>query len=91
MLLAIKNDLLAKTAGQVDTSVVDLTNEAVFASIIESAHQALGGIDTVLIAYGVLGDQKLAENDFVYCQKTLATNFTSVVGMAVLFAKTFFG
>jgi len=37
----------------------------------------LGGLDVVLVAYGVLGDQKLAETSPAETQRIVATNFSS--------------
>jgi decaprenylphospho-beta-D-erythro-pentofuranosid-2-ulose 2-reductase len=37
----------------------------------------LGGLDVVLVAYGVLTDQKLAESDAGVAQRSFATNFTT--------------
>lgn len=37
----------------------------------------LGGVDVVLLAYGILGDQKLVESDIAAAQRSLAINFTS--------------
>jgi decaprenylphospho-beta-D-erythro-pentofuranosid-2-ulose 2-reductase len=39
--------------------------------------ERLGGLDVVLVAYGVLTDQKLAESDPRVAQRSFATNFTS--------------
>ena len=53
------------------TVVDDATHEAV-ASVPE---RALGGIDGVLMAHGVLGDQQEAEKSWLAASKILHTNF----------------
>ncbi len=47
--------------------------------LIKKAHLALGGIDYVLMAYGVLGDQNRAFQDLSYATSLMETNFLSVV------------
>ena len=49
--------------------------------MLEAARRELGDVDTVLIAHGVLGDQKAAERDFKLAEQAYKTNFLSVVSM----------
>jgi len=49
----------------------------------------LGGIDVVLLAYGVLGDQKLAEKQQSETDQILASNFTSAVQWCLAAANVF--
>jgi short-subunit dehydrogenase len=63
----------------VDTVAVDLAvvdAEQAFAEMV----QRLEGVDVVLVTYGLLGDQKLAESNPAEAQRLLATNFASATG-----------
>lgn len=42
--------------------------------------ELLGGVDVVLLAYGILGDQERAEADFAEAKRILDTNFVSAAG-----------
>ena len=53
------------------------------AALVASAIEALGGLDTVLIAHGDLGDQLASERSFVDAEAILRTNFTSVVSLLI--------
>jgi decaprenylphospho-beta-D-erythro-pentofuranosid-2-ulose 2-reductase len=57
-----------------DLAAIDA--ECAFREMVER----LGGVDTVLVAYGVLGDQSKAETDTAEAQRLLATNFMSAAG-----------
>jgi decaprenylphospho-beta-D-erythro-pentofuranosid-2-ulose 2-reductase len=56
--------------------LVTIDTDSAFREMVER----LGGVDTVLVAYGVLGDQSKAETDAAEAQRLLATNFTSAAG-----------
>ncbi len=47
----------------------------------------LGRVDAVLLAYGVLGDQRLAETDPVEASRILTTDFTSAAAWCLAAAK----
>jgi len=73
----LASDLRARGATRVETAECDLASPddthrqlAVFAS-------RLGGVDHVLLAYGLLGDQSVAEGSDTVAADMLAVNFTS--------------
>jgi decaprenylphospho-beta-D-erythro-pentofuranosid-2-ulose 2-reductase len=69
-------DLTVRGAAKVEIAVLDLAEaapEAEFPALVGR----LGGVDHVLIAYGVLGDQRRAESDLAYARALLTVNFTS--------------
>jgi decaprenylphospho-beta-D-erythro-pentofuranosid-2-ulose 2-reductase len=75
---AVAADLRTRGA-VVDTVAVDLAvvdAEQAFSEMM----RRLGGVDVVLVTYGLLGDQKLAELNPVEAQRLLATNLTSAAG-----------
>jgi len=47
--------------------------------MIENAISKLNGFDTVVLAHGILPDQKKCEQSFIQTQKTLDINFLSMV------------
>jgi decaprenylphospho-beta-D-erythro-pentofuranosid-2-ulose 2-reductase len=53
------------------------------AAVVARVLAASGGLDTVLIAHGVLGDQEASERDFAEAERSIRVNFTSVVSLLV--------
>lgn len=51
--------------------------------IIAQAVEALGELDVVLIAHGLLGDQLESEQSFAEAAAIISTNFTSVVSLLI--------
>jgi decaprenylphospho-beta-D-erythro-pentofuranosid-2-ulose 2-reductase len=51
--------------------------------LVRDGISALGGLDRVLIAHGLLGDQLDTEKSFAAAEATLRTNFTSVVSLLI--------
>jgi decaprenylphospho-beta-D-erythro-pentofuranosid-2-ulose 2-reductase len=81
---AVASDLRVRGA-QVYTHIADLSSPWA-AEALEELVTRLGGVDIVLLAYGVLGDQKLAEHDPVEAQRILNTNFTSAIAWCLAVA-----
>jgi decaprenylphospho-beta-D-erythro-pentofuranosid-2-ulose 2-reductase len=52
-------------------------------TLIARAIHELGGLDTVLIAHGELGDQLASEQSFVAAEESLRVNFLSVVALLI--------
>ena len=75
-LASIADDLRARGAAQVMTFDVDFTTSAVPAALGEMV-AALGGVDHVLLAYGILGKQETAETDLAAAQSIVDVNFRS--------------
>jgi short-subunit dehydrogenase len=73
---AIADDLKARGASAVALRAWDLTDPPDPGALEELA-QDMGGADTVLIAYGVLGHQAEAEVDLTAARRLLEVNFTS--------------
>ena len=71
----IASDLRVRGA-QVETHVADLASVEATKSFREMADR-LGGVDVVLLAYGVLGDQIRAEAEPKEALDIIATNFSS--------------
>lgn len=85
----IANDLRVRGAVGVTTAVADLNDYARHAELVAHATQALGGLDTVLIAHGTLSDQKACERSFAVAEQELRTNLLSVLSLLTLVANQF--
>jgi decaprenylphospho-beta-D-erythro-pentofuranosid-2-ulose 2-reductase len=85
----IERELAALGAAQVATQAIDLTDFDRHRSLVDSAVDALGGIDAVLIAHGSRGDQKACEMDVRETMKELTTNCTSVISLLTILANYF--
>lgn len=84
---SVAADLRAR-GGAAEVAAADLANadvEQIFATLAAR----LGGVDIVLLAYGVLGDQARAEKDASEAQRILAVNFTSAARWCLAAADLF--
>jgi len=76
-LSSIASDLKIRGASRAETAVHDLASvQGVDATLGDFIHQ-LGGVDHILIAYGILGDQADAERDQSVADDILQINFNS--------------
>jgi short-subunit dehydrogenase len=75
-LTRVAEDLRVRGAAQVETAAIDLATADPERLMAEWA-DALGGIDLVLLAYGVLGDQRAFERDLASAAALIDTNFRS--------------
>ena len=70
-------DLRVRGAGSVKMLAADLSAPTSCEAVIGEVADALGGIDVLVLAYGILGDQARARRDPQHAAEILATNFTS--------------
>jgi NAD(P)-dependent dehydrogenase (short-subunit alcohol dehydrogenase family) len=75
---SLANDLKLRGA-DTQTFVADLATVDTERALSEMIER-LGGVDIVLVAYGVLGDQPKAEANFAEAQHLLSANFVSAAG-----------
>lgn len=75
-LAGIADDLRARGAAEVKTFDVDFTTAEVASALADMAGQ-MGGLDHVILAYGVLGEQGAAERDLAAAQSIIDVNFRS--------------
>jgi short-subunit dehydrogenase len=59
------------------------------ADLVAHVVASLGGLDTALVAHGVLGDQLASERDFAEAERIIRANFTSAVALLVPLANHF--
>jgi len=81
----IAADLGVRGATQVETFDVDFTTAAVPSTLAAMADK-LGGLDHVLLAYGVLGEQALAERDLTVAEAIIDVNFRSAAAWSLAVA-----
>lgn len=67
----------------VTTRAADFDHLDENAAVVAESIAALGGLDTVLVAQGLLGDQLATERDFAEAERVLRTNFTGVIALLV--------
>jgi decaprenylphospho-beta-D-erythro-pentofuranosid-2-ulose 2-reductase len=73
-------DLEARSGrGRVASAVCDLERPATFASALDAAAGALGGLDTVVVTAGAFGTQDQLEADAALRASVLNANFTGTI------------
>lgn len=85
-LSAVAEDLTARGA-KVLTLAQDLDDSAQHEALVENALLALGEVDVVLLAQGVLGDTAATERDPAAAEQVLRTNLVAPVRLLTLFAQ----
>jgi decaprenylphospho-beta-D-erythro-pentofuranosid-2-ulose 2-reductase len=89
LLSSIAADLQVRGAGKVGMEVMDGNDVAAHEPMLGRATEALGGLDTVLIAYGTLSDQKACEGSVDLTLRELTNNGVSTVAMLTAIAAMF--
>jgi len=79
-------DLLARGAAAASVKAFDLAGPADWNATTASLLAAGGPPDEVLIAYGLLGEQKRAEGDIAHAREIIEVNFTSVASWVLAIA-----
>lgn len=88
-LQTVAEDLKVRGGKKVCASVVDALDFGSHESLLTAAVESLGGLDVVLVAHGVLGDQKVAERDYRVAEREYQVNFLSVVSLLTYAASYF--
>ncbi|MDC0713067.1 SDR family oxidoreductase [Stigmatella sp. ncwal1] len=86
---AVAKDAATRGASKVEQQSLDLDDTAAHESLVERAAQALGGLDSALIAHGVLGEQKACERSWTEAEKVLRTNFLSAASLLTVLGNRF--
>ncbi|HYA74391.1 MAG TPA: SDR family NAD(P)-dependent oxidoreductase [Roseiarcus sp.] len=73
----ISVDLLARGATLAIVETLDLGETGIAAQALDRMIETLGGVDHVLLFYGILGDQARAETDEAHAAEILDVNFNS--------------
>lgn len=75
----IASDLLVRGATHVAIERMNVVEVSVLGGIVDRAVQALGGLDTIVLAVGLLPDQKRANEDADLLRETLEVNTISAM------------
>lgn len=75
--------------GKVEGAVADLDDLSRHPALLEEAHRALGGLDALFVAHGVLTDQQQAQADSTVFARDVQTNFVSAASLAEAAARLF--
>jgi decaprenylphospho-beta-D-erythro-pentofuranosid-2-ulose 2-reductase len=85
-LAIIADDLRARGATQVESFEVDFTALPIASELVRMVSQ-LGGLDNVILAYGLLGEQAVAERNPVVAQSIIDVNFRSAAAWTLAVAE----
>jgi decaprenylphospho-beta-D-erythro-pentofuranosid-2-ulose 2-reductase len=80
-LASIAMDLRVRGATEVGVETMDANDLAAHEPMLDRAENLLGGLDTVLIAYGTLSDQKACERSAALTVRELGNNAVSVAAL----------
>ncbi len=80
-LAALLADLKVRGGDTIRGEAMDLTDSGQHESLIDRASKALGGLDTVFLAFGELGDQKAAERDHLQAMAIMQSNALSPISL----------
>lgn len=70
-------DLRIRGAGKIKTLATDLSAPASYEAVIDEIADEMAGIDVLILAYGIRGDQARARGDLQHAAEILRTDFTS--------------
>ncbi|NWJ48508.1 MAG: SDR family oxidoreductase [Chloroflexi bacterium] len=82
-------DLKVRGAKQVESLVLDLSDNSRHAELVSKAISALDGLDAVLIAHGTLSDQKAGEASVEVALREFNNNCVSVISLLTILANHF--
>ena len=88
-LSAVAADLRVRGAGAIGMAKLDVLEFHKHRHMLEEGMTFLGGLDVILVAHGVLPDQKACEENFDYARAAIDTNFVSVVSILTPVAQLF--
>lgn len=82
----LSDDLKARGAAAVETSVLDVNDSAAHEATLSRAFSAFEGIDVALIAHGTLPDQDECERSIEFAMREFDTNGTRTIELMSRFA-----
>jgi decaprenylphospho-beta-D-erythro-pentofuranosid-2-ulose 2-reductase len=88
-LQSLANDLRVRGASSIEIGTLDVREYAKFGAVLDDAERALGGLDTALIAQGVLPDQASCERSSAALIDQFEINGLSVLVMCTELASRF--
>lgn len=88
-LACVAADAKLRGAPRVEEICADLCDREAHPALVASILETMHGLDVVLVAYGILGEQKAGEQDFHQAEAVLTTNFLSVASILTPLANYF--
>ena len=85
----VAGDLQIRGAETVSSAVADLNDFDRHAEIVEQAAAALDGLDTVIVAHGLLGSQREDQESYRRTEAIIRANFLSPVSLLVPIVRRF--
>jgi len=85
----LAEDLKTRGSKKIELEVVDANKFDRHADLIKKATDSMGGLDTVLIAYGTLPNQEACEKDYAQMEKEIRTNLLSILSLLTIIANQF--
>jgi decaprenylphospho-beta-D-erythro-pentofuranosid-2-ulose 2-reductase len=86
---AVAADLRVRGAGQVESTILDVTDRRRCEEVMNAAWTAFDGLEVALIAHGVLPDQARSQASVDETVASLDVNFTSTVALLTVLANRF--
>ena len=86
---AVAQDLLVRGASGVDKILCDLSDLEGLPGLFGAISALVKNLDVVLVAHGVLGDQRKAEKDWSHAEMLLRVNFLSAAALLTPLANYF--
>lgn len=86
---AVAADLRVRGAGQVESTILDVTDRRRCEEVVNAAWTAFDGLEVALIAHGVLPDQARSQASVDETVAALDVNFTSTVALLTVLANRF--
>lgn len=90
-LAIVAADLRVRGAGHVGELVADLDDVSRHTEIVERAAADLQGLDTLIVAYGVLGDDTAWRDSFADAERIFRTNLMTPISWITQVARRFEG
>lgn len=88
-LKSMQQDMRVRGASEVHYEALDLADNSQHQALIKRATEAMGSIDTVLVAYGTLANQKNSQASYENTLKELQINCLSVISILTILANQF--
>jgi len=88
-LAAVASDLRTRGAALVETAVADLDDTDQHPALLSHAVNALAGLDVAYLAYGIMGSQTAAEQEFNAAAHMLHTNLMTPISLLTWLANFF--
>lgn len=85
----IARDLHVRAGGAAYACAFDAADFASHDTFVRKTIDALGGLDGVVVAFGTLGDETIAQADPAQALQTISQNFTGAVSIMTLCAEHF--